>query len=234
MRKLGIVLAALACLAFVAFPAHSAGGAAGKMSFGVTGGLTMPSGKLGEKFDPTVDLDTNEGIGADMKMGMDFGFNFEYGVTKDIAVGADFSYSTMTMDDQTILGTTYSELLKAKTMQFGVHGKYFVPTQGPIVPYLSLGVGMYNRKLEASKDFQDGAGINEESISDTKPGGFAGVGVEYKVTPLFGIGVDGAYHMAAGKLEHDFGGGTDETVLKDWTYMTFNVGVKYHIPMAGK
>ena len=103
-----------------------------------------------------------------------------------------------------------------------------------MVPYLTLGVGYYLRKLELSSEFQTGMDVAESEFTDNKIGGFGGVGVDYLVSPEFGIGVNGAYHMAS-KFEHDFGGteGKQE-ILKDWSYMSFDVALTYHIPMAKK
>ena len=240
MRKIGIILAALACVTSMAFAAQAAVGSGGEdmkgqFAIGATGGLAMPMGKLGEKIDLLAETTTDEGLGgADMKMGTAFGAHVDYFITKEFAIGLDASYVTMSMNDQTILGTTYKDLVKAKTMQFGVHGKYFVPTGGPLVPYLSLGAGMYSRKLELSNDFQQGMDVTESEFTDSKPGVNAGVGIEYKVNPMFGIGASGIYNAAMGKFKHDFGSGTEETVLKDWTYTTFSVALTYHIPMAKK
>jgi opacity protein-like surface antigen len=231
MRKLGIITMAcvlmVAAVAAFAADTPAAGGEdmKGQFAIGAGGGLAMPMGKLAESFDPEA-----ETSGADMKMGPSFGIFVDYFVTKEIAVGVDASYTTMNMNDQTIDGTTYKDLVKAKTMQFGVHGKYFVPTGGPLVPYLSLGAGFYSRKLELSQDFQDGMGITDSEYSDSKPGVNAGVGVEYKVSPMFGIGANGAYHYTIGKFEDKDG----FEILKDWNYIGFNAAVTYHIPMAKK
>ena len=38
--------------------------------------------------------------------------------------------------------------LKAKTTNFGIHGNWFIPTGGKVLPYLGAGVGYYSRKPE--------------------------------------------------------------------------------------
>jgi outer membrane protein W len=228
MRKLGIIVTALACLTIMAFAAQAATAPVGEdmkgqITIGVMGGLAMPMGKLAESFDPTA-----ETSGADMKMGPTFGVAVDYFVTKEIAVGLDASYTMMSMDDQTIEGTTYTDLVKAKTMQFGVHGKYMIPTGGPVVPYLTLGGGMYSRKLELSQDFQDGMGTSESEYSDSKPGIMGGVGVAYKINDMICVGANGAYHYTIGKFEDKDG----YEILKDWNYLAFNAAVTFHIPKA--
>jgi opacity protein-like surface antigen len=240
MRKLGVVAVAVASLMIMAFAAYAAEAPVGadmkgKISISAFGGLAMPSGALGEKFDP----ETEGSIGADMKMGPNFGLTVDYFVTKEVAIGVDGSYTMMNMEDQTFdvdgTPTTFEKGLKAKTMQGGVHGTYFIPTGGKVLPYLFVGVGMYNRKLELSQEFQDGLGTTESSFSDTKVGANGGVGVQYKVNEMFGVGLNGAYHMSIGKLEHDFGGDVgNQEILKDWQYMAFNAAVTYYIPMAKK
>ena len=127
MRKLAVVLFAVGSLFLMAFPAYAE---KGDMAFGVNGGMAMPMGCLADEDE------------ADMKMGPEFGIGFDYFITKDLALGLDGSYVIMTSNE--------SDDLKAKTMQFGVHGKYFIPTGGQFMPYLNLGVGMYNRKIELS------------------------------------------------------------------------------------
>jgi opacity protein-like surface antigen len=224
MRKLAMVLFAIGGLCLMAFPAFAA---KGDMAFGVNGGLAMPLGALAEDFDPM----SEDAGGADMKMGFDFGVTFDYFLMKELAIGADFSYAMNTMDDQEIEGNTYEELIKGKTMQYGVHGKYFVPTGGPVSPYLNLGLSMYNRKAEFSDEFMDGMGMDEDNVSDNVFGMNFGAGVEYMVTPQVGLGVNGAYHYTFGEFKPEVGGEEVE-MLDDWNYMTFNAAVTFHFPMA--
>jgi len=245
MRKLGVVAVAVASLVLMAFAAYAAEAPVGEdmkgqFSISAFGGLALPSGKLGEDF-VTSALQVTEGIGAGMKMSPDFGACVDYFVTKDIAVGADFGYVAMKNEAVAVLGVEVlpKEWLEAKTMQFGVHGKYFVPTGGPVMPYLSLGAGMYSRKLTMSDEAKTAledlleTTITTTEWSDSKFGANGGVGVEYKVNKMFGVGVNGAYHLSFGKLEEEEAGQT-ATILKDWTYMAFNAQVTYYIPMAKK
>ncbi len=210
MRKLAVVLFALGSLVLMAVPAFAA---QGDMAFGVNGGMAMPMGCLADEDD-----------GADMKMGPDFGINFDYFITKDMALGLDGSYVMMTSNE--------SDDIKAKTMQFGVHGKYFVPTGNEqFLPYLNLGVGYYNRKIEFEGDAADFFG--EDKLSDNKFGLNAGVGVEYKVTPMVGIGVNGAYHYTFGEWKPEIDGEEpEEALLDDWNYISFKGAVTFYFPMA--
>lgn len=247
MRKLGVVAVAVASLMLMAFAAFAAEAPVGedmkgKFSISAFGGLAMPSGKLGEEFDVLTGTLDDGFPGVGMKMSPDFGASVDYFVTKDIAVGADVSYVKMKNEAVAVLGIDVlpEKWLEATTLQFGVHGKYFLPTGGPVRPYLALGAGMYSRKLAltdegktALEDLLEGP-VDVSEFSDSKFGGNGGVGVEYKVNEMFGVGLNGAYHMTMGKLEHDFGTGTEETVLKDWTYMAFNAQVTFYIPMAKK
>src|SRR5512143_1478753 len=117
MRKLGVIPAAVACLMTAAFAAQAATptpaadmkGAAG---ISVGGGLSVPTGKLADKNE------ANMGAGWLVNGGLD------YYVTKDIGIGVDGSYNTMANKDESDL--------KAKTAQFGVHGRYLVPSGGPL------------------------------------------------------------------------------------------------------
>ena len=109
MRKLGVVAVAVASLMLMAFAAFAAEAPVGEdmkgqFAIGATGGLGMPMGKLAEEFPwdkVLADEALPDGYGADMKMAPAFGAFVDYFVTKDIAIGADFGYLSMKMDDQT-------------------------------------------------------------------------------------------------------------------------------------
>ena len=208
MRKLAVVLFAIGSLCLMAVPAFAG---QGDMAFGVIGGMTMPMGCLADEDE------------ANMKSGLNLGGSFDYFVTKDLALGLDASYGMMTSEDD--------EDVKGKTLQFGVHGKYMVPTGGQFVPYLSAGLGMYNRKVDFSDEVADFLGLDESSFSDNVFGMNFGVGAEYKVTPTVGIGVNGAYHYTLGEFKPEVDG-EEVTLLDDWTYMVFNAGVTFYFPMS--
>ncbi len=219
MRKFGVILAAVACLMLTAFAAQAATATPaedmkGQIGINVGGGLTVPTGAL---------ADEKNDFGYKFKMGYDMVGGIEYFVTKEIGVGADFGYGSMKAD----LPSGITGDLKAKTIHYGIHGKYLVPTGGPVVPYLQVGFAMYNRKIEASE-----GGLSLD-FSDTKPGANVGVGVGYKVTDMVGIGVNGAYHLGFGKFEPEIGGVKVEA-LKDWNYIAFNAGITFSIKPAAK
>ena len=208
MRKLGIVVTAIACLmmAAVAFSAEApvAGAAKGQMTIGFFGGMGMPMGEL---------ADTDH---ANMKTGFGGGAFFDYFVNPQIALGLDGGYVTMANQEESSF--------KANTMQYGLHGKYFIPTGGPVVPYLNLGLAMYGQKIEFKED------AAAMSLSGTQFGFNGGVGVDFKVNESVFVGVNGIYHMG-GKFEPEVDGAKEE-VLKDWNYMTLNASVTFRIPMA--
>jgi opacity protein-like surface antigen len=207
MRKLGIVVSAIACLvmATVAFSADApvAGAAKGQMEIGLMGGMVMPMGKLAAEY---VD------DGAKMKMGFGGGLSFDYFVAPEFAIGLDGSYATMSNEDNSDV--------KANTFQYGLHGKYVIPTGGQFVPYLQVGAGMYSQTLKGDL----------VSIDATKFGFNGGVGAGYKVNEMVAIGLNGFYHFA-GKFEPEVGG-TKVEVLKDWSYLAFNAAVTFTIPKA--
>jgi opacity protein-like surface antigen len=204
MRKLAVVLFAVASLCLMAFPAFAA---KGDMAFGVGGGLAVPMGQLADK-----DY-------ANMKLGYDGGLFFDYMLSKEIALGVDGSYAmTSNKDDSDLKGTS---------MQYGAHVKYFVPTGGQFLPYLNLGLAGYTRGVK----FPDAIAteIGTDKATQTVLGMNAGVGVDYNVTPMVGIGVNGAYHYTFGEFKPDING-EKVKMLDDWTYMTFNAVVTFHFP----
>jgi len=219
MRKFGVILAAVACLMLTAFAAQAATATPaedmkGVIAINVGGGITVPSGAL---------ADEGNNFGYKFKMGFDGVGGLDYFMTKEIGVGVDFGYGQMKAD----LPSDVTGDLKAKTIQFGIHGKYLIPTGGPVVPYLQLGLAMYNRKIEASE------GSLSIDFSDTKPGINAGVGVGYKISDMIGIGVNGAYNYSIGKFEPEVFG-TKTEMLKDWNFIAFNAGLTFNIKPAAK
>jgi len=220
MRKLGIAVTAIACLmvAAVTFAADApvAGPAKGQMEIGLMGGMAVPSGKLAADVELDADGYLTAETGVKMKLGFGGGLYFDYFVTPMFAIGLDGGYVTMANQDDSAI--------KANTMQYGIHGKYVIPTGGPLVPYLQIGCAGYGQKLEDKVD-----GI-AESFSGNKFGFNGGVGVGFKVSPAVAIGVNGFYHMA-GKFEPEVDG-TKVELLKDWNYMTFNAVVTFTIPKA--
>jgi hypothetical protein len=174
MRKIGIVLAALACLSLMAFPASAA---KGDMAFGLTGGMAMPMGNFSDIFKP--------GIGV--------GVYGDYLVTEQFAIGVDGMYNQHSAKDEwnALLSLLAGVDIEAKwtTFQFGAHGKWMPPMKdSPAAPYVAFGAGMYNLKAKV-----EGGGESGEA-SLNKIGVNGGLGVDFKVNPQFTIGVGGAFH----------------------------------------
>lgn len=213
MRKLGIVVTAIACLMVAALALAAdkpaAGAAKGQMDIGVFGGVAVPMGKLAAEA-----TDTEPGL--NMKIGYGGGLFFDYFMTPEIALGLDGSYVTMTNKDDSSG--------KANTMEYGLHGKYVIPAGGKVVPYLQVGFAMYSRKVEGKVD------ALTISVSDSKPGINGGVGFGYKVNEAVSIGLNGTYHYTIGKWEPEIGGVKLDPALKDWNFAAFNAVVTFNIP----
>jgi outer membrane protein W len=216
MKSWKIVIPAvlLMCAAVVSQAASASNGPAmkGHWVIGSMGGMAIPSGKLSEE----AAADENDNLtSAEMGAGANFGGMAEYFVTDQIGIGADFAFASMTTKNDVLKLVDF----KAKTLQFGVHGKWIIPAGEKVLPYLNVGVGMYNRKLEASVP---GLSID---FSDSKPGINGGVGLDYMVNSQVGLGASGAYHYSIGKLEdQEFG-----VMMDNWSYIAFNAALTFHI-----
>lgn len=187
----------------------------GHFTLSGVGGITVPSGKLSADY-------TDDG--ADMGMGWDAGAALDWYLTNQVALGADATFGSMKAKDDPGPGVE----LKAKTTQFGVHGKWLVPTGGKVTPWLGAGIAMYNRKLEAS-----GGGATFD-VSDTKPGANFGVGVDYMMSNMVGLGVNGMYDLTFGEMKKDVDGdGIEDKILDNWNYIRFNVALTFHFAGAG-
>ena len=69
-------------------------------------------------------------------------------------------------------------------LQFGAHGRFFLPTEGTLAPYVQLGLSLYHATA-------DGAGS-----SSSTPFGFSiGVGADIKKGESYSYGVQGDYHQ---------------------------------------
>lgn len=197
MRKTSAVLAAVALLA-VSSVAHSAemtpnAGMKGMWFIGPMGGIAVPSGDLSDK--------SKGNFGS----GYDIGGLVDYGVSNNLGIGIDGAYSSMKNKDD--------DNLKAKTTSFGGHANWFIPTGGKVLPYLGVGVGYYNRKVEGT------SGGVTASVSKGGFGANGGVGVAFPFSKNLGIGIDGRYHWTTEDRFVD-----DPTAPKvKWSFMTFNV-----------
>ncbi len=174
MRKLGIVMAALACLSFMAFPVSAA---QGDMSFGLTGGMAMPMGDFSDIFKP----------------GFCGGVYGDYMIAEQFAIGVDGMYNQHSAKDEwnDLLSFLAGQTVEATwtTFQFGGHVKWMPPMKdSPAIPYVQAGAGMYNLKAKVE------AGGDSADDSESKFGFNGGLGVDFKVNPQFTIGVGGAFH----------------------------------------
>jgi len=211
-----LVVLSMASIASAAEQSTSSG-MKGHITVGVNGGITVPSGKLAADY-------TDDG--ADMGMGWDAGGAVDWFATDQLAIGADANFGAMKAKDDPSPGIE----LKAKTTQFGLHAKWFIPTGGgKLMPWLGAGVAMYTRKLEAS-----GGGATAD-VSDSKPGANFGVGADYMVSEMVGIGINGAYDLTFGKMEDDVDGdGVDDEIIENWNLIRFNAALTFHFPHAAK
>lgn len=130
------------------------------------------------------------------KSGLLLGATGDLALTSSWSVGANVTFATSKHDDDgadaavlypPLTGTISDEL---KIMQFGVHAKYFLPLPGsPVHPYLLAGAGMYQAKVEFSADSYS------ESSDETDLGFRGGVGANFAVNPMVGIGAEADYHV---------------------------------------
>ena len=215
--KIVVPVLLVMCLASMASAAEMSTGSGmkGHLTLGANGGLAVPSGKLSANFTDN---------GADMGLGWDAGGSLDWFATDQLAIGADVSFGSMKSKDDPNPG----EELKAKTLSYGVHGRWYIPTGGgKMLPWLGAGVAMYNRKIS---DEVPGASIE---LSDTKPGANFGVGIEYLASEMVGLGINGTYDLTFGKWEQDINGdGVNDAVLDNWNLMRFNAAVTFHFPHA--
>jgi opacity protein-like surface antigen len=202
MRKFGIVLAALACLSLMAFPVQAA---KGDFTFGLDGGMGIPTGDFGDAF--------NAGV-----LGGVFG---DYQIHEMIAVGVDGSYSQYKGKD---LPADITDL-KATLIQGGAHVKVMPQMKDmKVLPYLQVGAGIYNVKGEQTSTNADASGSETKS----KFGFYVGVGADYQVNPQIGVGLFGAYHDVPDAF--DFGNGDTATTK---AANMISVGVKVTFSTSG-
>ncbi len=202
--KIAVPVLMLTCLASIASAAMMQGTAApmkGQFTISGMGGVEVPTADLSDKAKG----DQGAGWGA--------GGSVDYFFTDQIALGADFMYfATKSKDPFEDPVTLLPEDLKAKTMEYGVHAKWFMPTGGgKLMPWLGVGIGAANRKLE----------IGSTSDNDTKLAVYPGVGVNFAITSMVDLGVNGMYHFTSGKFkESDV----------NWQFISFGGVLTFHIP----
>ncbi len=191
MRKLGIVVTAIACLmvSAVAFAADApaAGKAAGAMTFGVDGGIAVPTGDYGDV----------------AKMGFTGGVFGEYGINEMFAIGIGADYVKISAKDDvvTVAEAVYSlvaeEAITAKLstsiIPILAYAKWTPPMKdSKVAPYIMAGGGFYMMKAK-SEFTPDPLSLNGDT-SENKAGFFGGVGVDFKASPQVKVGVFGKFH----------------------------------------
>ena len=155
----------------------SAAKAAGTMTFGLGGGVTLPLS----------DLKVNT------KLGFNGGVYGDYWLKDDYAFGVDIAGNFLSGSDdfKTIYATTaYPDpKLKFTIINFGVHGKWVPPMKdSPVSPWITYGVGMYNSKAKFT-------GVAVGTDKSTNKFGFnGGVGLDFKGNASMKPGVDAKYH----------------------------------------
>jgi outer membrane protein W len=191
MRKLGIVVTAIACLMVAAVSFAADAPAAGAMTFGVNGGVMVPSGDFGDA----------------AKLGFGGGVYGDYMINEQFAIGIDAGYLMADPKDD------YLTLLKGAAEDLGVvdytvdisnsiipitaHAKW-LPTMkdSKIAPYVVVGGGFYMMKAKWTTTGKlEGVDIGTSSdVTENKPGAFGGAGVDFKVNPQFKVGVFANMH----------------------------------------
>jgi opacity protein-like surface antigen len=167
MRKLSMVMSVLA-VALSASLAH-----AGTYSFGLKGGVAIPTGDLGDAFNAA----PAGGVFADYWMSPQMGFGAD--------IAGDFFKNSDFPDPNPLVLTTHDETFDV--IQFGVHGMYGFGAQGAsLSPFIQYGIAMYNLKSEV-KDF------NAKDTS-TKFGFNGGLGLNFGGSETMKIGVGAEYH----------------------------------------
>lgn len=224
MRKTSVVLVAVALLA-VSSMAHAAtmtpnAGMKGMWFIGPMGGLSIPSGDLNKDFSSSTATTTT----LDQGMGWDIGGVVDYGVSNNLSIGLDGAFNQSKSKDN--VPSSPGTDVKAKTTAFGVHGSWFLPTGGKILPYLGVGVGYYNRKIDV-----EGGGVSE-SAKKGSIGVNGGVGVAFPLSSGLGVGVDARYHWTA-KDKYDFGSSLGTTGDINWSFITINAVVGWSFSPGG-
>jgi hypothetical protein len=162
--------------------------AAGAMTFGVNGGIAMPTGDFANFY----------------KMGYFGGAFGEYGINEQFSIGVGAGYVKVGLKDE------YKKILEDLAIEAGapsdvsvdvkesaipvtLYAKWTPPMKdSKVAPYVKVGGGYYMLKSEITAS----AGGESANVKDTfnKPGFFGGVGVDYKASPQLKIGVFGEAH----------------------------------------
>lgn len=162
--------------------------AAGAMTFGVDGGVALPTGDFGDYF----------------KMGYQGGVFGEYGFDKQFAVGIGADYDKVSVKDEyktdleaiAILEGAPADVtvdVKESVIPITLYVKWMPPMKDDkVAPYITVGGGYYMMKTDVTASVSDLA--VSASTTTNKPGFFGGVGVDFKASPQIKVGVFGKAH----------------------------------------
>jgi opacity protein-like surface antigen len=214
------VLLACALILAVAVQAKPASAGKGAWEVGLVGGIGSPTGSFKDSLEA--------------KSGPQGGLEICYHITDVIAVGVDGSWNRNKHKGEGDVedlggGTTLTADKDRYTItQFGIHGRYMVPTSGPLDPYGLVGVGIYNLKEDYEYTYFDGSMetvFTDESDMVEQPGskfGFRlGAGASYMVSPKIAVGVAADYnHVSIDK---------DKFGISTVPWLSFRGRITYHI-----
>lgn len=184
------IILAVVCLFFV-FGNLAYSEMTGKFSFTPQAGINLPIGDYGDLAD----------------LGLGFGGSIEYNLLSQFAVGGTFAYNLSGASDdykaalQVIAAgftgdpnATIDDVESFKIWSLGVHGKYNVPTQSKVTPFLKLGLGVYGFSPgDASFTFSSGTG-KFVFDSETKFGVNPGAGVNFNLSETMNVFFEGSFH----------------------------------------
>jgi outer membrane protein W len=210
MKKTALITLLLGMVVF------SSAFAAGKMTFGVNGGVVVPTGDFGDFAE----------------MGFQGGVYGDYMVNEQFGVGLGVGYVTVDAKDEYLDGwkalaelagvVDYTVDICTSIIPVTLHGKWFPPMKdSKVAPYVVAGGGMY---MMTSKWDETGTLEGEDIGSshdetETKAGIFGGAGVDFKASPQVKVGVFATMHDIF----------TDGT-----STMYFNAGVNVGFGLGGK
>jgi opacity protein-like surface antigen len=142
---------------------------AGKFGFTGKGGIGIPMGDFADS--------------GDAEMGFGFGVSGEYFLTNQIGLGAYFDYNRFGVKE--VEGVFY------QLVNFGGFGKYIIPTNSNISPYLKVAAGLYQILVTQPSGF-----FTETSTFDMKFGFAVGGGVMFKASESVLITGEATFHDA--------------------------------------
>jgi hypothetical protein len=245
MKKLVVVCSIVFLLLFLLPSSAKAQYDTGRFAFKFYGGLNYLAGAdLNASFEGWSQYwswfwglfgysTTNQFNGANL--GMNFGGDFIFQFTPSMGVGLGVGYLqasrkndiayTNAIPGMPALNETYE--VRASAIPIKVSFYYFLPTSGMVGVNLNAGVGYYLATAYGLYRAEI-PGTWEQNVYDNFPGGgigfHGGVGLEFKLSPMIGIFLEGQGRYAAfsnfegDALYTNSVGGSATTTGKLWTY----------------